>query len=151
MNDRKDGQMPRSPELARLVDFFQGIDAAGAARIESLYTPDAYFKDPFNEVHGTAAIRRIFEHMFDQVAEPRFTITSAMQSGSEAFLCWDFRFRMRRFDTRTVQTIRGATHVRFSPDGRVAWHRDYWDAAEELYEKLPMLGTLMRWLKRQAG
>jgi hypothetical protein len=23
--------------------------------------------------------------------------------------------------------------------------------AEELYEKLPLLGTLMRWLKRRAG
>jgi hypothetical protein len=30
-------------------------------------------------------------------------------------------------------------------------HRDYWDAAEELYEKLPVVGSLMRWLKRQAN
>jgi hypothetical protein len=28
---------------------------------------------------------------------------------------------------------------------------DYWDAAEELYEKLPVLGGLMRWLKRAAN
>lgn len=151
MVDGKNGQMASSPELVRLVDFFQGIDEASAVHIDSLYTPDAYFKDPFNEVNGTTAIRRIFEHMFVQVADPRFTITTAMQCGAEAFLAWDFRFRMRRFDTQTIQTIRGATHVRFSPDGRVAWHRDYWDAAEELYEKLPLLGTLMRWLKRQAG
>jgi hypothetical protein len=31
----------------------------------------------------------------------------------------------------------------------VADHRDYWDAAEELYEKLPVLGALMRLLKRR--
>ena len=30
-------------------------------------------------------------------------------------------------------------------------HRDYWDAAEELYEKLPLLGALMRWLKSAAN
>jgi hypothetical protein len=30
-------------------------------------------------------------------------------------------------------------------------HRDYWDAAEELYEKLPVLGGLMRFLKRAAN
>jgi hypothetical protein len=30
-------------------------------------------------------------------------------------------------------------------------HRDYWDAAEELYEKLPVLGGLMRWLKTRAN
>jgi steroid Delta-isomerase len=33
----------------------------------------------------------------------------------------------------------------------VVFHRDYWDAAEELYEKLPVIGALMRWLKKRAG
>jgi hypothetical protein len=35
--------------------------------------------------------------------------------------------------------------------GRITVHRDYWDAAEELYEKLPLVGRLMRWLKRRAN
>ena len=46
-------------------------------------------------------------------------------------------------------TIHGASHLRFGADGRVVVHRDYWDAAEELYEKLPLVGALMRWLKRR--
>ena len=41
--------------------------------------------------------------------------------------------------------------MKFAADGRINFHRDYWDAAEELYEKLPLVGSLMRWLKRQAG
>ena len=56
---------------------------------------------------------------------------------------------MRRFSS-AEQCIRGATHLRFAADGRVSFHRDYWDAAEELYEKLPLLGSLMRGLKRAA-
>ena len=51
-------------------------------------------------------------------------------------------------------TIRGASHIVVCEDQarwRVAVHRDYWDAAEELYEKLPVLGSLMRWLKRRAN
>ncbi|MEO8598749.1 MAG: nuclear transport factor 2 family protein, partial [bacterium] len=69
--------------------------------------------------------------------------------GDTAFLTWDFRFRMKRFSTEK-QCIRGATHLRFDADGRVNFHRDYWDAAEELYEKLPLLGGFMRLLKRGA-
>ena len=61
------------------------------------------------------------------------------------------RLRMKRLDTVTLQTIRGATHLRFAADGRVNLHRDYWDAAEELYEKLPVLGGVMRFLKQRAG
>jgi hypothetical protein len=30
----------------------------------------------------------------------------------------------------------------------VIFHRDYWDAAEELYEKLPVIGFVMKQLKK---
>jgi steroid delta-isomerase len=34
-------------------------------------------------------------------------------------------------------------------DGRVVYHRDYWDAAGELYERIPLLGALMRGVRRR--
>jgi hypothetical protein len=61
------------------------------------------------------------------------------------------RFRFKRFDTVTIQTVRGATHLLLDGQGQVTLHRDYWDAAEELYEKLPVVGGLMRWLKARAN
>jgi len=30
----------------------------------------------------------------------------------------------------------------------VFYHRDYWDAAEELYEKLPLIGSIFRFLHK---
>jgi hypothetical protein len=50
-----------------------------------------------------------------------------------------------------MQAVRGASHVVFNESGLVTMHRDYWDAAEELYEKLPVLGGVMRWLKKRAN
>lgn len=142
---------PRSPHLARVVRFFETISPASTQEIDAIYSADAFFKDPFNEVRGIADIKRIFLHMFVQVDGPRFIVTDAVEQGDVAFLVWEFRFRMKRFDTATEQVIRGSTHIRFDANGRVSFHRDYWDAAEELYEKLPVLGSLMRFLKRQAG
>jgi hypothetical protein len=45
--------------------------------------------------------------------------------------------------------IHGVTHLCFDTDGLVCLHRDYWDPAEELYERLPIIGSLMRWLKKR--
>lgn len=70
--------------------------------------------------------------------------------GQQAFLQWEFHFRMKRWRAQVPQCIHGGTLVHFDAQGRVTLHRDYWDTAEELYEKLPVLGRLMRWL-RQAG
>jgi ketosteroid isomerase-like protein len=139
------------PRVARLKQFFETLSPATIEReLEAVYAPDARFKDPFNDVHGAAAIREVFAHMYEQVEAPRFVITEAVCEGDQAFLTWDFRFRLRKRGDGG-QTIRGATHIQFAPDGRVAAHRDYWDAAEELYEKLPLLGSVMRALKRRVS
>lgn len=143
--------MTPSPRVQRTIDFFERLSPADIAQIPTHYTDDAFFKDPFNEVRGHAAIGRIFEHMFVALNGPRFVITDCVEQGEGCFLVWEFRFCMKRFDTQTEQVIRGGSHLKYAADGRIAWHRDYWDAAEELYEKLPGLGALMRWLKRQAS
>lgn len=139
-----------APALDRVIAFFEHLSPESLGSLNQLYAPQARFKDPFNEVEGTQAIRAIFVHMFQSLQEPRFVVTGRVQQGEQAFLTWDFHFRFQRFDTSTVQTIRGATHLLFDHQGQIVLHRDYWDAAEELYEKLPGIGALMRWLKRRA-
>jgi len=136
--------------LAALCRFFETISPHSVGDIGRIYAADAWFKDPFNEVRGVAAIETIIRHMFEQVDEPRFVIHDAVIQGEQGFVTWEFRFRMRRIN-RDEQVIRGASHLRFDEHGRVAYHRDYWDTAEELYEKLPVLGGLMRFLRRRAA
>jgi steroid Delta-isomerase len=120
----------RDPRVQRIIEAFEGLQNADVERLGELYSADARFKDPFNEVQGVAAIQQVFRHMFVALREPRFVICDVVCDGDQCFLSWDFQFRMRRFRSE---------------------HRDYWDAAEELYEKLPAVGSLMRWLKRQAN
>lgn len=145
-----------TPEAAlqSVVHFFEHLQPADVARIAEIYTADAQFKDPFNEVQGVPAIAGIFAHMFEALDAPRFVITTQVQQGAQCFVTWDFLFAMRRLDADKTHTIRGASHLVLREESgvwRVAVHRDYWDAAEELYEKLPVIGGLMRWLKRRAN
>ena len=136
--------------VARLVAMFESIKPADVSRLAEFYAPEARFKDPFNEVQGVPAIERVFAHMFVALDAPRFVVRDILVDGDQCFLTWDFLFRFKRF-SRDEQVVRGGSHLRFDAQGRVALHRDYWDAAEELYEKLPVVGSLMRWLKRRAN
>ncbi len=136
--------------LARLKTFFETLDPTSVSRLREVYAADAYFKDPFNEVRGLAEVERIFRHMFVQVKDPRFVVHEMVAQGGQAFITWDFVFELHRF-SRGTQVVRGASHLRFDVTGKVSYHRDYWDLAEELYEKLPVLGGLMRFLKRRAA
>ena len=142
---------PTTPDVARLVDFFESLTPDTVGRLAQLYDGNARFVDPFNDVYGLPAIEAIFNHMFVALDNLRFVVTGQVVQGSQCFLLWDFHFRFKRFDTQTVQTIRGTSHLVFSEEGLVTLHRDYWDAAQELYEKLPLVGGLMRWLKKRAN
>lgn len=130
--------------LDEIVAFFETLDLASLGEMRWLYSEDAYFKDPFNEVRGITAIRRIFSHMFETVAEPRFRVTERVADSGGAVLLWELSFGRPGH----VRHVRGASHLRFDEQGRIKWHRDYWDAAEELYAKQPLLGWVMRKLQR---
>ena len=137
--------------VAGVVTFFETLTPASLRQLDAVYAPQARFKDPFNAVQGVPAIRVIFDHMFETLEKPHFVVTGQVQQGQQCFLTWEFRFSFKNFKQGQAQTILGASHLVFSEDGLVTLHRDYWDAAEELYEKLPVVGGLMRWLKKRAN
>ena len=136
--------------VTALQHYFETLTLDSVALLPSFYAPQARFKDPFNDVQGVTAIERVFRHMFVQVEAPRFVIHTVFGDATQAFYGWDFRFLAPRLGPGE-QSIRGSSHLTFGPDGRVTVHRDYWDAAEELYAKLPVVGGLMRWLQRRAS
>ena len=143
---------PTAPNLDRLIEFFETLSPATVPRFAEFYAADARFKDPFNEVKGVPAIERIFAHMFEQLEAPRFIVTGRYfgtdAASHEVMLRWELRFRSRAMGAGEP-TIVGSSLLVFDPAGRICLHRDYWDAAEELFSRLPLLGPLTRALRRQ--
>lgn len=125
-----------------ILAWIESLTRESAGETAHYYAEDAYFRDPFNEVHSAADIARIYRHMFDQVDAPRFRVTARWQGEDGLIIGWDFTFRMK--GAQPEQKVQGLSHLRFAPDGRIAYHRDYWDPAGELYERIPLLGGLMR-------
>jgi steroid Delta-isomerase len=124
---------------------FETLSPATLPALVALYADDARFIDPFNDVRGRRAVQAIFAHMFEQVGEPRFVVTRVIDGGNTLFMRWDFTFTARG----KPQHIHGATHFELNDAGLITLHRDYWDAAQELYEKIPVLGSVLRWIRSQ--
>ena len=130
--------------LDELLQWYATLTEQNVSRVSEFYHETARFQDPFNDVRGHAAIVGIFRHMFETVAEPRFRIESRQMVADTAWVAWTFEFGLRG---RRL-SIAGATQLAFGGDGRVALHKDYWDATE-LFGEFPLLGGVMRVLKRR--
>jgi hypothetical protein len=138
-------------QLAGIVAYFETLSPESVARLGEFYAAQAHFTDPFNNVIGVPAIQAIFAHMFVTLKQPRFVVTQQVCQGTQCFLTWEFRFYFSNYQATQEQVILGASHLVLSDSGLIKVHRDYWDAAQELYEKLPLVGSLMRWLRARVA
>ena len=131
--------------LDRLIAWFETLSPQSVARTGEFYAPGAHFRDPFNDVRGVERIERIYAHMFEQVNDPRFAVIEWHHKNDSAMLLWELSFRARTGAAVTI--VRGTTHLRFDAQGQVSAHHDYWDPAGALYEGVPLLGALLRWVR----
>lgn len=138
--------MSQDSFIKEIIARFEGLNLNTVDHLIDLYSADALFKDPFNEVSGHVAIKKIFTHMFEQVDQPQFIVLSKLASSQQACLTWEFRFKFK--NEVHQQTIHGCSWL-IIEQNLIVNHRDYWDAAEELYEKLPAIGLLMRFFKKK--
>lgn len=136
--------MTTHDRLNALLDWYATLTPQSVAEVSRFYAPDAHFRDPFNDVHGTTEIARLYAHMFATAGAPRFVIGERLLDGEQAFVTWTFEFALKG----RPYVIVGGSHLHFNADGLVVSHRDYWDAAEELLQKLPLVGAPIRWLRR---
>ena len=136
--------------ITALVAYFENLTPAAVDDMGAYYDIAAYFRDPFNEVHNLNAIQAIFRKMYQQLDAPRFTVLNRYVADNGVTLTWDFSFQLRLPGT-PERRIHGLTLLHFNDAGKVIYHRDYWDAAQELYEQLPLIGGVFGWLRRRLG
>lgn len=135
--------------VRHIIDYFETISPDSVQQLHQIYAPEAWFKDPFNQVQGIEKIEAIFAHMYVGLDQPVFKILHHQIQGQELFLTWDFIFKFKRINPQVEQVVHGASHLTLDQEGHIVRHRDYWDAAEEMYEKIPVLGSLMRFVKNK--
>lgn len=131
--------------VRRYVAFFEQLQPAMLAQLDGYFAPGAHFRDPFNDVSGRAAICGIFRHMFQTTEAAGFRVNDWMCAGNAASIRWQFHCRLRGRDL----SFPGMSFIRFNSEGLVEEHIDYWDPAAGIYEQLPLLGVLLRSLRRR--
>ncbi len=129
--------------------FLETLTPATVSGLDALVSPDIHYHDPFVEVRGVAAMQRMFRRMFEEIDDPRYTFTHCAADGDTCFLRWHFTCRPRSIKRGHPWICDGVTEIRLDAQGRVAEHIEHWDAGEQVYEKLPVLRIIIRWVKRR--
>lgn len=137
----------REHVLKSYLAMFNALsDSRFREQFRQLTTPEICFSDPFNTVSGQDAVLRVLEHFARTIRNPHFDILHIAWSGDTCLVRWDFS---GQFPNGSEWRFPGVSELRFAPDNRIAQHTDHWDAATWFYQRLPLIGAVIRWIKHR--
>lgn len=133
-----------------LMHTYQILDADTLSNqlLAKVYHPEVCFIDPLHQQNGLVALEAYFAKLYRNVSSIRFEFEQQLVSADQAFLQWQMHYSHPKLNKGQEIVVNGVTHLQFQ-QGLIKLHRDYFDAGNMLYEQIPLLGSVISWLKRR--
>ncbi len=144
------GSAEEAAGIQRFKDFFADVTAESVReKTKSTYSENAFLNDTLKTVRGNEAIEEYFLETAKNAKKVQATVQDVAVSDGNYYVRWVMDVEFAKFKKgQTIRTI-GITQLRFTPEGKIALHQDFWDPAAGLYEHIPVVGGLIRLIKSQ--
>ena len=129
----------------RYARFWEALSADTLDGLADVMARGVRFRDPFNDVRGIDRVREVFAGTYRRLSDVEVRVSDVAAGREACYLRWTFAYRIGR--SRRRWQLTGMSEIQFDGDGRVATHIDHWDAATQVYEKLPVIGGVLKLLR----
>ncbi len=140
-----------SQGLGLFLDTFQQLDGDKLHLLRRIYAPTITFIDPIHTVEGIETLIQYYAQLYTNVISLDFSFNNQLHVGNEAYVQWSLLIAHTKLNNGQVNAVPGASYLQFGEDNRVFLHRDYFDLGAMLYEHIPVLGYLLKSIKRRLG
>lgn len=134
-----------------IIDLFkhsyQNMLQMDLSQLDHLYADNIIFKDPVHEIKGLVMLQDYMANISSTVLECRFEYLGELLSSSDAYIKWNMHFRHPKLAAGKLLTVRGVSQLMF--EKKIHYHEDFYDLGAMLYEHVPVVGGMTRWLKRR--
>lgn len=125
----------------RIVELFSTLHTqrfAALIQLRELYALDISFADPIQNISGRDAFIAMNKRLIEKFADVRFEDVTWVGDENRFMLTW----RMRLLPKRGPEMVfEGSSDLR-ARDGKIYYHRDYWDLLGGVMGALPMVAPV---------
>ncbi|GLQ05935.1 nuclear transport factor 2 family protein [Sneathiella chinensis] len=133
---------------AAYARYFETLSPETVDDLDGLAGDALYFEDPFNQVRGRDKVKQLFRQMFDHVSDPAFHVYPPYWESGKGQVLLKWRFTGQNRHLGPIDFV-GLSEVTFDAEGKIVSHVDYWDASTHFYAKIPLIGGMIRFVKRR--
>lgn len=143
-----------SEQERQAVDRFEGLLSDFKApdfvsRIRQVYAEDLYFDDTLKTVRQVDELETYLAGSADAVEVGKVAFLDKAVANGNYYFRWEMTLQFKKLRRGELTRSMGMSHIRFDAEGRVVLHQDYWDSASGLFEHVPVLGGLIRAVKKR--
>ncbi|WP_448568248.1 nuclear transport factor 2 family protein [Thalassotalea ganghwensis] len=135
--------------LKRFVEAYQQLGVKDFTSLERVYHDEIVFIDPLHRLVGKAVLLDYFKGLYTHLVSCQFSIDSVFVSDDQAAVYWRMTYQHPKLNRGQPVEVSGHSHLKGNGE-QVYYHRDYLDAGAMLYEHIPLLGSLVKLVKKRA-
>lgn len=129
---------------------FNDLRASNTEILDSFYAQDIVFEDPLGQINGVNAMKAYYQAMYKNVQDIRFVFKDDAINGDRHLSTWVMYLRAKGLNGGEEVTVHGVSELEFQSESNlVIYHRDYFDMGEFLYQHIPVLGSVIRLVRKQ--
>ncbi|WP_076541286.1 nuclear transport factor 2 family protein [Shewanella sp. UCD-KL21] len=129
--------------------MYQQLNKDSLHLLKQVYSDDISFQDPLHKVEGIENLTLYFANLYANVDHIEFNIKQVSCSHQQAAVFWVMRYRHPKLNKGQLITVEGMSQLSFNE--KITAHRDYFDLGSMLYEQLPLIGRLIKYIKNKAS
>lgn len=137
--------------MRRFEAFFGPLtEASVRSGVGDTYASDLWFNDTLKTITDRDHLQRYMTETAHNVAYCRAKVdTWSLTREGEVLARWTMTIRFKRFARGRDTESMGISLLRLDDHGRVAFQQDFWNAADGLFQHVPVLGWMIRAIKRR--
>ena len=137
--------------IDRFLSTYKKLDKDSLDLLSDIYADQIRFIDPVHAIDGLENLRAYFQSLYLNISTLAFDFENPQTGDEHIFVPWQMRFSHPRLEQGRTIDVPGISQLRFNAQGKVCFHRDYFDLGALLYEHLPVLGGVVRVVKKRLG
>lgn len=128
--------------------FYDDLTLEKLPMLEKLYDDNVLLIDPVGTHRGLPLVDTYFRKLMANTSSCRFDIHQIMRNENTIFVSWTMVFVTPTFNKGEPVAVDGCSHL-IVRNEKIIQHRDYYDMGQMIYEKIPVLGFLVKTIKKK--
>lgn len=137
-----------NPLIENFCTLYQSLNKDNLVRLKEVYSDDVLFIDPMHQVNGIESLTAYFANLYENMEYCHFYINHVIEQEDHACIIWRMEYAHQKIKNGQRISVDGTSHLQFSE--KINSHRDYLDLGQMLYEQLPLIGSVIKKIKKRA-